>query len=409
MSDVLALDGPLALVDVIVPMLSRPAGEIDRQLGGAPCEHLLDAVRELNRGRAEGRRDAFYAQQLLLSKIYELGMSLRDTPSAEGSVVLYRVTRLLEDATIAAEDAGVDQDLLSAAPEAEYVSWIKTIARAHRAFKHPYYTEFIRDQAGKLDLRNYVIQESVVDARFDDLLAMTQIGTDGAAKMEIARNFWDEMGNGDPAEVHTRLFNQIFDVLAITPEELAAGLSARRRFEVEHMTYPYGVHVVLVDVDRGTGLVQVLRYLVAYEIGRAINPTMVEGQLLGGVAQGVGGALLEEFRYDEAGQPQAVTFMDYLVPTAAELPRVDVLVRAGLPQAIHRPEAVPDVLHLLKPLPHHPGPECLNHLVQHGNRRTVGDKTAVHTGASAHPQPVDRHRRVPGRGRRPHVGIPRAA
>ncbi|GAB3898365.1 hypothetical protein GCM10029964_082640 [Kibdelosporangium lantanae] len=225
-SDVLALDGPLALVDVIVPMLSRPAGEIDRQLGGAPCEHLLDAVRELNRGRAEGRRDAFYAQQLLLSKIYELGMSLRDTPSAEGSVVLYRVTRLLEDATIAAEDAGVDQDLLSAAPEAEYVSWIKTIARAHRAFKHPYYTEFIRDQAGKLDLRNYVIQESVVDARFDDLLAMTQIGTDGAAKMEIARNFWDEMGNGDPAEVHTRLFNQIFDVLAITPEELAAGLSA---------------------------------------------------------------------------------------------------------------------------------------------------------------------------------------
>ncbi|ONI72918.1 xanthine dehydrogenase [Actinosynnema sp. ALI-1.44] len=110
-----------------------------------------------------------------------------------------------------------------------------------------------------------------------------------------------------------------------------AGLSARRRFEVEHMTYPYGVHFALVDVDTGTGHVKVLRYLVAYEVGRAINPTLVEGQLLGGVAQGVGGALLEEFRYDDAGQPQAVTFMDYRMPTAAELPHVDILVAQDAP------------------------------------------------------------------------------
>jgi carbon-monoxide dehydrogenase large subunit/6-hydroxypseudooxynicotine dehydrogenase subunit gamma len=97
------------------------------------------------------------------------------------------------------------------------------------------------------------------------------------------------------------------------------------------MTYPYGVHVTLVEIDAGTGQVKVLRYLVAYEVGRAINPTMVEGQLIGGVAQGVGGALLEEFRYDDAGQPQAVTFMDYLLPTAAELPRVDLLVAEDAP------------------------------------------------------------------------------
>ncbi|ALG14310.1 xanthine dehydrogenase family protein molybdopterin-binding subunit [Kibdelosporangium phytohabitans] len=110
-----------------------------------------------------------------------------------------------------------------------------------------------------------------------------------------------------------------------------AGLSARRRFEVEHMTYPYGVHLALVDVDTGTGHVKVLRYLVAYDVGRAINPTLVEGQLLGGVAQGVGGALLEEFRYDDAGQPQAVTFMDYQLPTAAELPHIDILVAQDAP------------------------------------------------------------------------------
>ena len=105
-----------------------------------------------------------------------------------------------------------------------------------------------------------------------------------------------------------------------------AGLYARHRFSVDHMTYPYGAHICVVEVDEGTGGVEVLRYLVAYEVGRAVNPTLVEGQLRGGVAQGVGGALLEQFRYDEAGQPQATTFMDYLMPTASEVPSVDLVV-----------------------------------------------------------------------------------
>ena len=110
-----------------------------------------------------------------------------------------------------------------------------------------------------------------------------------------------------------------------------AGLSARRRFEVSHMTYPYGAHAAVVEVDTGTGQVRVLRYLVAYEVGRAINPMLVEGQLRGGVAQGIGGALFEEFRYDEAGQPQAITFIEYRLPTAAEIPPVDVLLSQDAP------------------------------------------------------------------------------
>ena len=109
------------------------------------------------------------------------------------------------------------------------------------------------------------------------------------------------------------------------------GLSARRRFEVSHMTYPYGAHAAVVDVDPGTGQVRVLRYLVAYEVGRAINPMLVEGQLRGGVVQGIGGTLLEEFGYDEVGQPQAITFMEYRMPTAAEVPAVDVLLSQDAP------------------------------------------------------------------------------
>ena len=110
-----------------------------------------------------------------------------------------------------------------------------------------------------------------------------------------------------------------------------AGLSARRRFEVSRMTYPYGAHAAVVEVDPGTGQVRVLRYLVAYEVGRAVNPMLVEGQLRGGVAQGIGGALMEEFGYDDVGQPQAISFIEYRMPTAAEVPPVDVLLSQEAP------------------------------------------------------------------------------
>lgn len=110
-----------------------------------------------------------------------------------------------------------------------------------------------------------------------------------------------------------------------------AGLRRRSRFTVDHMTYPYGAHVCLIEIDPGTGGVRVLGYLVAYEVGVAVNPTMIEGQLYGGIAQGIGGALLEEFRYDESGQPQSTTFMDYLMPTAAEVPPMELAVLAEHP------------------------------------------------------------------------------
>lgn len=109
------------------------------------------------------------------------------------------------------------------------------------------------------------------------------------------------------------------------------GLSAEGWFEVTHMTYPYGVHVAVVCVDRDTGSVKVERFLVAYDVGRAINPMLVEGQIMGGVAQGIGGSLYEEFAYDERGQPLSVTFADYLMPTAHEVPNVEVLLREDAP------------------------------------------------------------------------------
>jgi len=109
------------------------------------------------------------------------------------------------------------------------------------------------------------------------------------------------------------------------------GLTAARTFVDAPMTYPYGVHLAQVEVDPATGGVMVLRYFIAYEVGRAVNPALVAGQLVGGAAQGLGGALLEAFRYDASGQPQCTSFMDYLIPSAAEVPPVGTAIREDAP------------------------------------------------------------------------------
>ena len=93
-----------------------------------------------------------------------------------------------------------------------------------------------------------------------------------------------------------------------------------------HMTYSPGAHAVAVEIDPETGVVTVLRQAIAYEVGRAINPGIVEAQIHGGLAQGIGGALLEHFAYDETGQPLATSFMDYLLPTSLDMARTQTVV-----------------------------------------------------------------------------------
>ncbi len=119
--------------------------------------------------------------------------------------------------------------------------------------------------------------------------------------------------------------------------ELAAAkeLVADATFESRHMNYPYGVHIAVVSVARDTGGVSVERYLVAYDIGKAVNPMLVEGQIVGGVAQGLGGALYEEFLYDDRGEPLSVTLADYLMPTVREMPDVEVIISEDAPSPLN--------------------------------------------------------------------------
>jgi aerobic carbon-monoxide dehydrogenase large subunit len=117
--------------------------------------------------------------------------------------------------------------------------------------------------------------------------------------------------------------------------EHPAGLSAEGFFTSNHMNYPYGVHIAVTRVDAETGAVDIERFLVAYDVGKAVNPMLIEGQIVGGCAQGIGGALLEEFLYDERGEPLSVTLADYLMPTAREMPPVQVLIREDAPSPLN--------------------------------------------------------------------------
>ena len=119
------------------------------------------------------------------------------------------------------------------------------------------------------------------------------------------------------------------------PDGVTPLLDERAFFETTQMTYPYGVHLAAVEVDPETGQIEILRYLIGYDIGRAINPMLVDGQVVGGAAQGIGGALLEELAYDETGQLVSSTLMDYLLPTSAEVPHVDVLITEDAPSPLN--------------------------------------------------------------------------
>jgi carbon-monoxide dehydrogenase large subunit len=113
--------------------------------------------------------------------------------------------------------------------------------------------------------------------------------------------------------------------VARRPEGMSPTLEARYYYENEHPPFAYGVHAVVVEIDRETGAVHLQRYLVVSDAGRLINPTIAEGQIVGGVAQGLGGALSEDLVYDAQGQLLASSLLDYAIPRARDVPNVDMV------------------------------------------------------------------------------------
>ncbi len=108
--------------------------------------------------------------------------------------------------------------------------------------------------------------------------------------------------------------------IGAVPEGMEPGLEETTFYDPENFVFPFGAHACIVDVDAETGKVKVVRYVAVDDCGRAINPMLIDGQVHGGVAFGIGQALYERVHYDEDGQLVTGTFVDYALPTAAEIP-----------------------------------------------------------------------------------------
>lgn len=108
------------------------------------------------------------------------------------------------------------------------------------------------------------------------------------------------------------------------PSGVEPGLQASSFFDPPALTFSSGAHLVVVEVDAETGWVKVLKYVVVDDCGRVLNPIVVHGQIEGGVAKGIGGALLEMIKYDDGGQLVTSTLMDYLIASSIDIPELEI-------------------------------------------------------------------------------------
>ena len=146
-----------------------------------------------------------------------------------------------------------------------------------------------------------------------------------AAEADIVYEDGKMFVRGAPANAKT--FGEIAfasHLASSLPEGMEPGLEALSYFDPKNFTWPFGTHVCVVEVDADTGDVKLLRYVSVDDVGNVINPMIVDGQVHGGIAQGVGPALQEEAIYDDNGQLLTGTMMDYAVPTAADLPSYEL-------------------------------------------------------------------------------------
>src|SRR5215213_2377542 len=112
--------------------------------------------------------------------------------------------------------------------------------------------------------------------------------------------------------------------VAGAPGSVEPGLESLQNFIPSALTYGIGCHAVELEVDIETCGVRILRYVVVNDSGRVINPMIVEGQIVGGVAHGIGNALFELMAYDDQAQPMTTTFADYLLPGSMEVPNIEL-------------------------------------------------------------------------------------
>jgi carbon-monoxide dehydrogenase large subunit len=167
-------------------------------------------------------------------------------------------------------------------------------------------TEAMVDKARHLAAR-------MLEADPADVVVNVEAGTVGVAGVPAGALSWADLAAAADA-----------DPDAVDHADGTRGLAAQLDFDQGDATFPFGAHIAVVEVDRETGKVTLLRHIAVDDCGTVINPLLVEGQQHGGVAAGVSQALYEQVRYDSDGNPLTANFMDYALPSAAEFPSFEV-------------------------------------------------------------------------------------
>ena len=189
-------------------------------------------------------------------------------------------------------------------------------------------TDVIPDGVGTFASRSAAIGGAAARKGAEEVKRKAMIVASHALEVEIDDLEWEAGGaqvTGSPA---TRLelgeLAQAATAWNALPEGLDGfNLDSTYRHQAAGIAFANATHVAKVEVDPETGRVTVLRYGVVHDCGTVINPLLVDGQVHGGVAQGIGGTLFEEFVYDEDGQPLSTTLLDYLLPLAEDMPHID--------------------------------------------------------------------------------------
>lgn len=218
------------LSGVIRKLLRLDSDELDLLFSDSGALSLLLALLRQTCRKAFQDHDSTsqFALHVILNDIYKLSLRPPDgTSSAQGSMLVAAIKGMIERHMLAAEDGFIaPTEFEHIPPDAtEFVKYLERLIEAHPAFNHPFYTQTLRNEADVAGLRVFFTQEASVDGSFSDFLALLLPGTGGGARMEISKNYWDEMGNGKPEEVHTDLFMRALRALNLEGQDLEQSAS----------------------------------------------------------------------------------------------------------------------------------------------------------------------------------------
>jgi len=191
------------------------------------CRDLVHAAYEL------ADRDSLEILHRLLATIYDVdfGSPSLAQVEIETQPVLRDLAAILEHGMLAFEISLADSTALEGYPRVgtEYVNWLKRLVSCHAASLHPLYGDHLAERASSRELAFFMTQEATLDPRFDDILALLQIGMPASQKLELASNYYDEMGNGILEGMHSVMFSRTLEHLGVDPTSTGTGMLVEAR------------------------------------------------------------------------------------------------------------------------------------------------------------------------------------